>query len=170
MRSAIPLVAAIATFFSPFSLAIKAAEPQPVATFKKWSVFVKEDGGERICYAATDAQELAPASVNHGSVFFLVASWKSGAARNQPSLMTGYQLNAAPAPAIRIDSEKWEMYTDDNEAFIERSADEARLIAAMKRGAEMRVSAVSSRGTATSYVFSLSGVSAALARVEEACR
>lgn len=170
MRSVSTAMAAAAFLAASVPPMVRAAEPQPVAAFKKWSVFVKEEGGERICYAATDAQELSPASVNHGSVFFLVASWKSGAARNQPSLMTGYQINAAPPPAIRIDSEKWEMYADDNEAFIEKASDEGRLIAGMKRGAEMRVSAVSSRGTATSYVFSLSGVSAALARVEEACR
>ena len=61
------------------------------------------------------------------------------------------------------------MYVSENEAFIEKSDDETRLIRAMRRGADMRISAVSSRGTATNYVISLRGVSAGLDRARQAC-
>jgi hypothetical protein len=147
-----------------------AAEPKPVAAFRDWSVFVRDADGDRICFAATEARDKAPKSVNHGDVFFLVASWKSGAAVNQPSLMTGYTMKDAPPPTLRVGSEKWEMYVSDNEAFIESAKQEQSLISAMRRGADMRVSAVSARGTATSYLISLQGISAALDRVREECK
>lgn len=150
--------------------AAEAADPKAVATFRDWSVFVREDGGEKVCFAATEAKDKSPKSVNHGDVFFLVASWASGAASNQPSLMTGYDLNSRPEPTLRIGSDKWEMYTSENEAFIEAASEEERLIRAMRRGADMRVGAVSQRGTATSYVISLRGISAALDRVAQECR
>jgi hypothetical protein len=63
-----------------------AQQPQAVAAFRDWSVFVREIDGDRICFAATEAKDKTPKSVNHGDIFFLVASWKSGAAVNQPSL------------------------------------------------------------------------------------
>lgn len=147
-----------------------AAQPSPIATFKTWSVFTREVDGDRICFAATEAQDKSPKSVNHGDIFFMVASWKSGAATNQPSFMAGYNLKDAPVPAVRVGGEKWNMYADQNEAFIEATKDEQALIAAMRKGATMQVTAVSGRGTATSYAFSLSGVSAALDRVREACQ
>ncbi len=147
-----------------------AAEPRPVASFRDWSVFVREADGDTICFAATEARDKAPKSVNHGDVFFLVATWKSGAAIYQPSLMTGYTMKDAPPPTIRVGSEKWEMYVSDNEAFIESAKEEESLVSAMRRGADMRVSAVSSRGTATSYQISLQGVSAALDRVRDECK
>jgi invasion protein IalB len=146
------------------------AEPTPLATFKDWSVFVHETGSDRICFAAAEASDKSPKTVNHGDIFFLVATWKSGAATNQPSLRVGYNLQEAPAPTIRIGSEKWDMYVSDNEAFIESAAAEQSLIAAMRRGADMKISATSGRGTATSYVVSLSGISAALDRAREACK
>ena len=146
------------------------AEPKAVATFRDWSVFVREDGGDKVCFAATEAKDKSPKSVNHGDIFFLIASWESGAATNQPSLMTGYELNARPEPALRIGSDRWQMYASENEAFIEAAGEEERLIRAMRRGADMRVSAVSQRGTATNYVISLRGVSAALDRVAQECR
>jgi invasion protein IalB len=147
-----------------------AQEPQAVASFKDWSVFVRDVDNDKICFAATEAKDKSPKSVNHGDVFFLVATWKSGAATNQPSLMTGYNLKDAPAPTLRVGSEKWDMYVSENEAFIESAKEEQSLVSAMRRGADMRVSAVSNRGTATSYTISLQGISAALDRAREACR
>lgn len=146
------------------------AEQQTLATYKAWSVFAQDSGTDRICFAAAEASDKSPKTVNHGDIFFLVASWKSGAAVNQPSFRVGYNLQAAPAPTIRIGAEKWDMYVSDNEAFIESAAAEQSLIAAMRNGADMKISAMSNRGTATSYVISLSGVSAALDRAKDACR
>lgn len=147
-----------------------AAEPKSVATFTDWSVFVRDVDGDKVCFAASEAKDKSPKSVNHGEIFFLIASWKSGAATEQPSLMTGYELTDKPEPTLRVGSDKWEMYADQNEAFIEAKAEETRLIDAMKRGADMRVSAVSQRGTATSYMISLRGVTAAIERVRRECR
>ncbi len=160
-------ITAIAGFTA---LGAAAAEPQAVATYKDWSVFAREVDGDKVCFAATEAKDKSPKSVNHGDIFFLIASWKSGAAKNQPSLMTGYALNPAPEPTLRIGSDKWDMYVSENEAFIELASEEERLVRAMRRGADMRVSAVSQRGTATSYIISLQGVSAALDRVAAECR
>lgn len=147
-----------------------AAEPEALATFKSWSVFAHDTGTDRVCFAAAEASDKSPKTVNHGDIFFLVATWKSGAAVNQPSFRVGYNLQAAPPPTVRIGSEKWDMYVSDNEAFIESASSEQGLIAAMRKGADMKISAMSNRGTATSYVVSLSGISAALDRAREACK
>jgi len=163
-------VPAIVIFMSLAAFAEAAAQPKAVATFRDWSVFVRDVDGDKVCFAATEAKDKSPKSVNHGDVFFLVASWKSRAATNQPSMMTGYNLKDAPEPTLRIGSDKWEMYVSENEAFIENSDDEARLVRAMRRGSNMRISAVSARGTATSYIISLQGISAALDRVSQVCR
>jgi invasion protein IalB len=164
------LVLALLGALAGASAAANAAEPTAVASFKAWSVFVRDVENDKICFAAAEAKDKSPKSVNHGDVFFLVATWKSGAATNQPSLMTGYNLKDAPAPTLRVGAEKWTMYVSENEAFIESAKDEQNLIAAMRRGADMRVSAVSGRGTATSYVISLQGISAALDRAAQACK
>jgi hypothetical protein len=163
------LIAAGAAFLLSATTAA-ASDPTLVASFKSWDVFTRQVDSDVICYAVTDAQDKAPKSVNHGEIFFMVATWKSGAAQNQPSFRAGYNIKDAPAPAVRVGSESWKMYADQDEAFIEAAKDEQALIAAMRRGSDMRVTATSSRGTQTSYVFSLQGVSAALDRVREACK
>ncbi len=168
MRFMLSFVVVFAAF-ADMSAAL-AAKPEPVATFRDWSVFVQEVDGDKICFAATEAKEKSPRSVTHGDVFFLIASWQSGAANEQPSLMAGYNFREGPEPTLRIGSDKWQMYVSENEAFIDKADDENRLVRAMRRGADMRVSAMSTRGTATSYVISLRGVSAALDRAKSACK
>lgn len=160
----------LAVFAAVSAGAASAAEPTPLASFKDWSVFTREVDNDLICFAATSAKDKTPKSVNHGDVFFMVATWKSGAAQNQPSFMAGYNLKDAPAPTIRVGSQSWSMYADQNEAFIEAAKDEQSLIGAMRKGSDMRVSAVSNRGTTTGYTFSLSGISSALDRIRDACK
>ncbi|WP_425409967.1 invasion associated locus B family protein [Hyphococcus sp.] len=172
-RLTLPVVLSVFSGFAAAGLPVfgaAAQQPEAKATFRDWSVFVRESDGQKICFAATEAADKSPKSANHGDVFFLIATWASGAATEQPSLMTGYALNTKPEPSLRIGSDKWDMYVSDNEAFIEESAEEERLVRAMRRGADMRVSALSQRGTATSYVISLRGVSAALDRAAEECQ
>lgn len=151
-------------------LAAPAAAQEALAIFKDWTVMVEDAGPDRVCFAVSQASDKAPKSVNHGEIFFMVGTWKSRVAVEQPSFRAGYNLKDQPPPSIRIGAQKWDMYVSDNEAFIESSASEQAIIAAMRSGSDMRISATSGRGTATNYVFSLSGVSAALDRAKEACK
>ena len=146
------------------------AAPEQVATYRDWFVYTNGEGDQKVCYAVTTPKDEAPASVRHGDVYVMVATWASGAATQQPSFMAGYPLREAPEPQIRIGSDRWEMFTSGREGFVEASRDEERLVAAMRRGADMRLSAMSERGTATEYSFSLLGVSNALDRAAQACR
>lgn len=164
------LLAAALTATAAISASAEAAEPKQVATYRDWMVFTYDTGSDLICYAVTGPQDVSPTGANHGDVFFSVASWRSGAASNQPSFMAGYQLQSGSEPTVRVGSDRWEMFSSEKEGFVESERQEERLIDAMRRGREMRVSATSARSTSTNYTFSLLGISKALERVEDACR
>ena len=57
------------------------------------------------------------------------------------------------------------MFTKEKSAWVENAAEEPQLIAAMKGGTDMKVSAKSGKGNATNYTFSLKGISAALTSI-----
>lgn len=138
--------------------------------FTDWSVYSKADGNDRICYVLATPKTKTPKSVNHGDIYFMVANWKSGAAKEQPSLLTGYSLKMEIPPSALVGNSKIPMFAADNEAFIESSSDEAKLVRAMRKGASMRVDAMSQRGTKTSYEFSLNGITAALSKAKSVCK
>ncbi|RFB06407.1 hypothetical protein DX908_08785 [Parvularcula marina] len=145
-------------------------EPEAVANYRDWTVYKAEVGGDTVCYAVTEPTDRDPAGVDHGEVYFAVSTWKSGKAAEQPSLMAGYDLRERPKPLVRIGSNRWDMFTAGDEAFIETDGDESRLVGAMKRGSDMRISAMSERGTNTEYSFSLYGITNALERAARECR
>ncbi|MCI5047383.1 MAG: invasion associated locus B family protein [Aquisalinus sp.] len=163
------LLTLILAFGLNFAQPALAQQPTVIATYKDWIVYKLDLGGDTVCYAVTEPTDKSPRSVNHGDVFFMVSSWSSGVAEGQPSFLAGYDLREAPEPVVRIGSDKWEMYTSEKEGFVERDTDERRLVAAMKRGSDMRVSAISARGTATNYTFSLLGITDSLNRIEKDC-
>lgn len=146
-----------------------AAEPKLVGTFSDWNVYSKADGSETICYALAEPKTKSPKSVKHGDIYFMVSNWKSGAAAEQPSLLTGYSLKISSPPAARVGSAKFPMYVAQNEGFIMDNKDEKKLVKAMRGGSNMRISAVSQRGTATNYEFSLKGITAALKKAKSVC-
>ncbi len=138
--------------------------------FTDWTVHSKGSGGEKICYALAKAKSKTPSSVKHGDIYFMVANWKSGAAKEQPSLLTSFSLKAQVPPSARIGSSRIPMYADGSEAFVESRTDEKKLVRSMRKGSTMRVDAVSARGTQISYEFSLKGITAALGKARSVCK
>ena len=166
----------LGVFFGAFALSLIAGapaaaqgEPQFVAEYRDWRVYTRDVDGDRICFALSRPEESSPRNVDHGEVYFLVSSWRSGAASDQPSVLVGYDLRPESPPEVRVGSSRYDMFSDGREGFMDDLDDEGGLIRAMRRGSAMRVTATSARGTATAYRFSLLGVSAALDRVSQLC-
>ena len=147
----------------------QASEPELVGTFGDWATYSRYDGSARICYVLAKPKSKTPTNVNHGDVYFMVANWQSGAATEQPSLLTGFGMKTNIEPIVRVAGTKIEMYVSQNEAFVEDNSDERRLVTSMRDGSTMRVSATSKRGTNVNYNFSLRGVTAALEKARSAC-
>lgn len=160
----------IALILSLLSVAAFAATPKLHTTVKDWSVFSRQVDGDLVCYVRSFAADKSPQNVNHGDVVFFIASWKSGIAQDQPSLMTGYSLRAKSPPKAKIGTSKITMFSVGNEAFVESIRNEKRLVRAMRKGSRLRVEAMSERGTATRYEFSLSGITEALRKANRLCK
>lgn len=168
LRSVVPMSAAVLAAGLAASAAA-AAEPVLLSTHSDWKVYTQELEGDLVCYASTPPEDAAPQNQDHGQVAFLVATWKSGAANEQPMLSVGYQLRESAPTSARVGADRFSMFTDGTEAFVYADEDQPRLVNAMKRGSTMRLETVSAEGTQTTYEFSLSGVTAALRAAADAC-
>ena len=147
-------------------LTMAQTDPDFQGSYNDWKVFSRGSGAQRICYALSEAQDKRPTQVSHGNIFFMIASWADKTATEQPNLAVGYPLAPSNPPEARIGSNKFSLYVEGKEAFFEN---DKQIVASMRKGSVMRINAVSTRGTATAYKFSLSGVTAALRRVKAIC-
>ncbi|MEM9053987.1 MAG: invasion associated locus B family protein [Pseudomonadota bacterium] len=145
------------------------AAPSVVRQYSDWVVFTEDVGGERLCFAATRATDKAPKSADHGNVWFYVTNWRSGKARNQPSLKVGYELRGDLPGKARVGRANWTLFGVGREAFAQ-DTDDAPLVRQLKRGSELRIEATSARNTRVTYHFSLAGSSSAIDRADAICR
>ena len=158
-----------ALFFGGINPALAQEAPEFRGEYSDWSVFTRMTEAGRVCYALSRPQDSAPRAHEHGSVYFIIASWQSGLVEAQPNILVGYDLRPASPPRVRVGSDRFDMFVDGQEGFLDDLDDEARLVRAMLRGSVMRVTATTQDGVATSYEFSLSGVTAASQRVNALC-
>jgi invasion protein IalB len=62
------------------------------------------------------------------------------------------------------------MYTQGDGLWIKNAAEEERMVDAMRKGADATVKGVSAKGTETTDVFSLKGLTQALDRLTQDCK
>ncbi|MEN3148684.1 invasion associated locus B family protein [Neorhizobium sp. IRAMC:178] len=146
--------------------AAAAAGPTRIQQFKAWGAYSYKSGASNVCYVLSVPTTKEPASVDHGDIFFIVSQRPGQNISYEPQAMVGYPLQANSKVTVTIDKKNFTMFTKDKAAWVENAAEEPALVAAMKTGHNMSVSAVSGRGTKTSYAYSLQGIAAALKQIE----
>ncbi len=163
---AVLLVSAVAV-----SQAAYAETLASLGAFKDWSAYMRNssEGGGRFCYVIASPEEKLPKHLDHGDVAFMVTNWYEQNVNGEPSVLVGYEFRENSKVVVEIGSAKWELFTQDKNAWLEDRSDEQTLVNAMKRGNFMRVKATSARGNATEYRISLLGVTAALDRINSSC-
>ena len=80
---------------------------------------------------------------------------------NQVQFTAGYTFKKGSAVRVAIGKRAFELFTNADTAWARNRKDDAALVRAMRSGAQMIVTGVSSRGTKTKDTYSLSGISAA---------
>ena len=137
--------------------------------FNDWSSYVRDSATNKICFAVSQPKDSEPKKVKRGQIVFYLTTWKQDNVKNQVSVKIGYPFKEGSKVTATIGPESFSLITKDDKAFIEKTGDEARLIEAMKKGAKMIVKGTSKRGTLTTDIYSLSGISAALKHVAKSC-
>lgn len=151
-------------------LAAQAQTPKPIKQHKAWGAYTYDDArAGKICYILSIPTIKEPADRDHGDVFFLVSQKPDGSTAFEPQVEVGYPLKTDASVTVTVDGKSFKMFSQGNNAWLEKVAEEPALVAAMRKGRTMKVSGQSNRGTQTSYTYSLSGVSAALDEVSK-CR
>lgn len=143
-----------------------AQSPTRIQQFKAWGAYSYKAGNNTVCYVLSVPTAKEPAAVDHGDIFFIVSQRPGQNISYEPQAMMGYALQSNSKVNVTIDGKNFVMFTKDKAAWVENAAEEPALVAAMKSGSSMTVAATSSRGTKTSYSYSLSGISAALKQIE----
>ena len=90
--------------------------------------------------------------------------------RNEVSIVIGYPFKPGYEASADIGSAKYAMYTQADGAWVKNPAEEARMIDAMRKGADLVVTGESGKGTKSTDRYTLRGLAQALDRVAAECK
>ena len=144
-----------------------------VAAKTDWSVFVEDNPTE--CWGVSTPKEVVNTrdgrvvAVNRGQTLLMVFYRPSAEAKGQVAFTGGYPFASGSTVNMNISGNEFELFTEGEWAWPATTADDAKIIAAMKRGADATLTARSSRGTQTKDTFSLLGFTAAVEDAEKRC-
>ncbi|KNG93806.1 invasion associated locus B family protein [Pseudaestuariivita atlantica] len=145
-----------------------------VAAKTDWSVF--EGDNPRECWGVSAPKETVNTrdgrvvAVRRGDILLMVF-YRPAAGKDPLVAFTGgYPFKSGSTVNVAVGSNSYELITDGEWAWPATPADDAKLVAAMKRGADAVLTAQSGRGTVTKDTFSLLGFTAAIEEAEKRCQ
>ena len=169
------LAAFVLTSGIAFAAGANAADkPKLVDTFRDWHVYSGGKGADRTCYLLAVPTGMTPKNLKRGDAFFLISNWPASKVKHEPSVVPGYQYKDMGVVQVQIGSDKFSFAAQNQGAnggaWAQMPEDEAKVVTAMKGGAQMVVTGVSSKGVLTKDEYSLAGFSAALDKLDSTCK
>ncbi len=144
-----------------------------VAAKTDWSVFVEDDPTE--CWGVSSPKSTVntrdgrTVSVQRGDILLFVTYRPGGGAAGEVSFTGGYPFASGSTVTVKVGDSTFELFTEGEWSWPASAEDDAKLVTALKRGAEATLTAQSSRGTQTKDTFSLMGFTAAMEEAEKRC-
>jgi len=144
-----------------------------VAANTDWSVFVESDPQE--CWAVSAPKETVntrdgqTVTVRRGDIRLIVFYRPGENVAGQVMFAGGYPFASGSTVELKVGDTTFQMFTEGETAWPATPEDDAKFVAAMKRGANAVVNGRSGRGTLTQDSFSLLGFTAAVEEAEKRC-
>ncbi|MFK7878909.1 invasion associated locus B family protein [Roseobacter sp.] len=144
-----------------------------VAVETDWSVF--EDTNPKECWGVAvpdktvNTRNGRVVAATRGDILLIVLFNPAANANAQVTFRGGYTFATGSKVNINIGGTDFGLFTDGEWAWPENTAEDAKIVAAMKKGAVAVVTGVSTRGTNTKDTFSLRGFTAAVETAEKRC-
>jgi hypothetical protein len=145
-----------------------------VATSTAWSVF--EESDPRECWAVSAPTETVNTrdgrvvAVRRGDILLMTFFRPGAGVQGQVTFTGGYPFAPGSTVNMRVGDEGYELFTEGEWAWPASAEDDAKILAAMKRGVDAVLTARSARGTQTKDTFSLLGYTAAVDEAEKRCK
>ena len=135
--------------------------------FKDWTAYASAT--PKVCFAVAQPKSTNPPKIKRGPIFFYVSRWPADNVEGEVSVKMGYPFKEGAKVTVVVGSDKFELFTKEEGAFVDKTDVEKNLVEALKKGGKMKIEGTSMRGTKTSDEYSLDGVAEALDRMAKEC-
>jgi Invasion associated locus B (IalB) protein len=148
------------------------SQPTLLGQYGDWGAYAATPGGKKICFvlAKPKVSKTEPAGRSRDPAYMFISSRPADNVKNEVSVIIGYPFKTSSDATVEVGGAKFAMYTQNDGAWIKNVADEARMVDAMRKAADVTVKGTSGKGAQSSDQYSLKGLAQALERVDQECR
>jgi hypothetical protein len=148
------------------------AEPTLIGQFGTWGAYTATPNGRKVCFALAkpSSSKTNPPNRPRDPAYAFVSTRPAEKVVNEVSIMIGYALKPGSESSLEVGGSAYAMYTQGDGLWIKNAAEEEQMVSAMRKSAEVTVKGISAKGTETTDVFSLKGLSQALDRLAQDCK
>ncbi|MCA6118681.1 Invasion associated locus B family protein [Bradyrhizobium sp. WSM 1738] len=157
---------------NPAPAAAAGAEPTLIGQYGTWGAYTATPNGKKVCFALAkpSSSKTNPPNRPRDPAYAFVSTRPAEKVFNEVSIMIGYALKPGSESSLEVGGASYAMYTQGDGLWIKNAAEEEQMVNAMRKSAEVVVKGVSAKGTETTDVFSLKGLSQALDRLAQDCK
>ncbi|WP_424983417.1 invasion associated locus B family protein [Maritalea sp. S77] len=142
---------------------------QSLGDFKAWSAYSTVKSATNLCFVHSKPVEVDPQLENMGDPYFYVTHRPNEGVRYEINIVAGFNFQTDSLAAAQIGGQSYSLFTQGDSAWLEDVSQSADMAAAMRRGSTMVVEGIDERGTKVRLVFSLSGATASMRAIDNAC-
>jgi hypothetical protein len=148
------------------------AEPTLIGQFGTWGAYTATPNGRKVCFALAkpSSSKTNPPNRPRDPAYAFVSTRPAERVVNEVSIMIGYALKPGSESSLEVGGSSFAMYTQGDGLWIKNAAEEEQMVSAMRKAADVTIKGVSAKGTETTDIFSLKGLSQALDRLAQDCK
>ena len=143
-----------------------------VGQFGTWGAYIAAPGGKKLCFAMSKPASMKtnPAGRPRDPAYAFVSTRPNERVVNEVSIMIGYPLKPGSEGGLEVSGNRYAMFTQGDGLWVKNAAEEDKLVDALRKGQDVVIKGVSSRGTETTDTYSLKGLAQALDKLAQDCK
>jgi len=148
------------------------AQPTLLGQYGEWGAYTASPGGKKICFvlAKPANSSTLPPNRPRDPTWMFISTRPAEKVKEEVSVIFGYGHKPNSDANIEVAGGSYAMYTQADGAWVKNAAEEPKLVETMRKGQDLTVKGTSAKGTVSTDVYSLKGLSLALDKIGQECR
>lgn len=143
-------------------------QPNLLGQYDNWAAYWAAPEGRKICFAA--ARPANAQTRSRPPTYLFITSRPQDKVKDEVSAISSFPFKASADATAVVGGKNFTMATKADGAWVKNSADETKLIEAMRKSSDLVLKGTTDRGLQSTDTFSLKGLSQALDRISRECK
>ncbi|MGL4395876.1 MAG: hypothetical protein ACRCS9_04995 [Hyphomicrobium sp.] len=140
-----------------------------LATMGAWSLHVDANKPHRLCFLTSEPKSSDPADTARDAPRAYISAWPQDGVKSELSFRLGFPSKKGGQITALIADSSYRLFADDDRVYVGDATQELKLIEAMKKGAQVAVTASTPTAVSVTDTYSLTGLGQALQQLKETC-